>query len=134
MTKLLVAAFLLAHGAIHVAFIGPRPPATAAGPRWPFDLSHSWLLTPAGFDAEITRVLGLALTATTFGGFALAALAVVGVLPIGIWFPTLFLGVVASVTLLGLFFHPWLVLGLVLDLGLLWLGLVADWTPASILP
>ncbi|NJD29360.1 MAG: hypothetical protein FIA92_13820 [Chloroflexi bacterium] len=134
MTKLLVAAFLLAHGAIHAAFIGPRPPATAGGPAWPFELARSWLLTPAGFDADITRALGLALTAATLGGFALAALAVVGVLPIGVWFPTLFLGTVASIALLVLFFHPWLALGLVIDLGLLWLALAADWTPASILP
>jgi hypothetical protein len=132
MTKLLIAAFLIAHGAIHAAYLGPRPPATAGGPPWPFELSRSWLLTPAGFDSELTHVLGLALAAATLGGFALAALAVLGVLPIGAWFPTLFLGTVASTTLLGLFFHPFLVLGLVVDLGLLWLALVADWTPESL--
>ena len=33
---LLVAGFLLAHAAIHVAFIAPPPPATADGPAWPF--------------------------------------------------------------------------------------------------
>jgi hypothetical protein len=31
--------------------------------------------------------------------------------------------------LLLLFFHPWLVLGIAIDLGLLWAVLVADWTP-----
>ena len=133
MTRLLVAAFLLAHGAIHVAFIGPRPPAPPRAPAWPFDLTRSWLLTPAGFDAEITRALGFSLTAATVGGFTLAALAGAGVLPIGIWFPTLFLGIVASFALLVLFFHPWLVLGLVMDLVLLWLALAADWTPVMLL-
>jgi hypothetical protein len=133
MTKLLIAAFLLAHAGIHVAFIGPRPPATAGGPAWPFEVARSWLLTPAGVDSEITRAVGLALTVATLGGFALAALAVVGVLPAGLWFPTLFLGSVASITLLGLFFHPWLVVGLAIDVALVWLALIADWTPGSLL-
>ena len=133
MTKLLIAEFLLAHAGIHVAFIGPRPPATAGGPAWPFELARSWLLTPAGVDSEITRAVGLALTVATLGGFALAALAAVGVLPAGLWFPTLFLGAVASMALLVLFFHPWLVLGLVIDVALVWLALVADWTPESLL-
>ncbi len=132
MTKLLIAAFLLAHGAIHVAFLGPRPAATAGGPPWPFEIGRSWLLSPMGFDGDITRLLGLALTAASLGGFALAALGVLGVLPIGVWFPTLFLGVVASMALLVLFFHPWLILGIVIDVVLLWLAIVADWQPSSI--
>jgi hypothetical protein len=36
---------------------------------------------------------------------------------------------VASVVLLVLFFHPWLVLGVLIDLGLLWGVLVAGGMP-----
>ena len=132
MTKLLIAGFLLAHGAIHAGFISPRPPLTAGGPPWPFELARSWLLSPMGFDAETTRLVGLALAAVTLAGFAAAALGVVGALPIGVWFPSIFLAAISSLALLVLFFHPWLVLGIVIDLVLLWLAAVASWTPVSI--
>ena len=42
---LLVAGFLLAHAAIHVAFIAPSPPATADGPAWPFAIDRAWPVT-----------------------------------------------------------------------------------------
>jgi hypothetical protein len=133
MTKLLIAAFLVAHGAIHVAFAAPRPPLTAGGPAWPFNLGRSWLLVRLDLDTETTRLAGLALTAVTLAGFALAAMAALGVLPVGLWFPTVFLGIVASLTLLVLFFNPMLAIGIAVDLALLGLTLVASWTPNEVL-
>jgi hypothetical protein len=129
MTKLLVAAFLLAHGAIHAAFISPRPPATAGGPAWPFDLGHSWVLAPLGLDPAVGRLLGVALVALTLGGFALAALSALGIGPAGLWPAAVTIGAIASIALLALFFHPWLVLGVAIDLVLLWAVLVANWEP-----
>ena len=41
----LIAAALLAHAAIHASFIAPRPPVTAGGSIWPFELGR--------FDAEV---------------------------------------------------------------------------------
>lgn len=131
-TRLLIAAFLLAHAAIHAAFISPRPPATAGGPAWPFELSRSWILGPLGLDSELGRILGLALIAVTFGGFALAALAALGLVPAGIWPPAVAIGAVASIAVLALFFHPWLVLGVAIDLALLWAVLVANWAPDGV--
>ena len=127
--RLLFAGFLLAHGAIHASFLSPRPPATAGGPAWPFELARSWVLTPLGVQPETARLLGMALVAATAGAFALAALAATGLLPAELWGPTTAIGAVASLALLVLFFHPWLVLGLAIDLGLLWAVLVAGWTP-----
>lgn len=131
-TRLLIAAFLLAHAAIHAAFISPRPPATAGGPAWPFELSRSWILGPLGLDSELGRILGLALIAVTFGGFALAALAALGLVPAGIWPAAVTIGAVASIAVLALFFHPWLVLGVAIDLALLWAVLVANWAPEGV--
>lgn len=131
-TRLLIAAFLLAHAAIHAAFISPRPPATAGGPAWPFELSRSWILGPLGLDSELGRILGLALIAVTFGGFALAALAALGLVPAGIWPAAVTIGAVASIAVLALFFHPWLVLGVAIDLALLWAVLVANWAPDGV--
>ena len=50
---LLVAGFLLAHAAIHVAFIAPPPPATADGPAWPFTTDRAWLVTRLGLDPAL---------------------------------------------------------------------------------
>jgi hypothetical protein len=128
--NLLVAAFLLAHAAIHFAFVSPRPPATAGGPPWPFDLGRSPVLSPLGVGTDLTRTVGLALVVVTVAGFALAALAAVGVVPNGLWQPAVVIGAVASIGVLGLFFHPWLVLGIAIDIGLIWAVTIASWQPA----
>jgi hypothetical protein len=131
MTKILVGVFLLAHAGIHVSFISPRPAQTTGGPAWPFDLAHSWLLTPLGLGPDVTRVLGLALLAVTVGSFALAALAAIGPAPAGMWMPAIVVGAIGSIGLLGVFFHPWLVLGIVIDLVLVWAVSIARWQPAG---
>jgi hypothetical protein len=132
--KVLIAIFLLGHAGIHAAFLTPRPQATAGGPEWPFELGRSWLLGPIGLDFGLVRVLGYALVAATLGGFALAALATMGLLPAGLWGAGVALGSVASLALLGLFFHPWLVLGVAIDLVLLWAVLIQTWTPEGLAP
>lgn len=121
--KLIVAAFLLAHGLLHVSYLSPRPPATAGGPPWPFELHRSWLLSPLGVTPVLNRLIGLALVAATAGAFALAAIVVLGVVPAALWAPAVTLGAVASAALLVLFFHPWLVIGLAIDAVLLWAAL-----------
>ena len=127
--KLLPAGFTLAHAGIHASFISPRPPARDGAPAWPFDLERSWLLTPMGLGSRAARGLGTALLALTLAGFALAALALLGLLPIRLWVPATALGSIASLSLLVVFFHRWLVLGVIIDLGLLWAVLVHGWTP-----
>jgi hypothetical protein len=129
LTRLSLAAFLLAHAAIHVAFVSPRPPATAGGPAWPFELGRSWILGPLGIEPELGRTLGVALVAVTFVGFAMAALAAAGVAPAGLWSVAVTIGAIASIAVLAVFFHPWLVLGVGIDLALLWAALVANWAP-----
>ncbi|HET7026418.1 MAG TPA: hypothetical protein VFI28_01865 [Candidatus Limnocylindrales bacterium] len=131
-TKLLIAGFLLAHGAIHSGFISPRPAATAGGPAWPFELTRSWILSPLGIDPETTRLVGTALVAATVAGFALAALGTLGLLPESAWAPALVVGAVASLGLLALFFHPWLVVGIGIDALLLWAAIIVSWTPSSL--
>jgi hypothetical protein len=130
-TRLVIAAFLLAHAGIHAAFVSPRPPATAGGPAWPFEL-RSWLLTPLGVGPEANRLIGLALVAATIGGFGLAAVGALALAPAVAWTAGVSLGAIASLALLVLFFHPWLALGVVIDLGLLWAALVADWGPKGL--
>jgi len=126
--RLLLAGFLLAHGAIHASFLSPRPPPGAGGPAWPFELARSWVLTPLGVKPGTTRLLAMALVAATIGSFALAALTTVGLTSADLWGPATAVAAVASVALLVLFFHPWLVLGVLIDLGLLW-AVFSGWSP-----
>jgi hypothetical protein len=128
--RLVLAAFLVAHGLVHLLFFSPPPPATEGGPSWPFALDRSWILTPLGLGADTTRILGIALIAVTIAGFALAAIVALGFLPSSLWVPTVVIGAVASLAVLGLFYQPWLTLGVAIDLVLLWVVLVQSWTPS----
>lgn len=91
------------------------------------------LLDPvaAGAGADATRILGLALVAVTIGGFALAAIVALGALD-SLWVPAVAIGAVASLALLLVYFQAWLVLGVAIDLVLLWAVLVADWSPTGL--
>lgn len=129
--RVLVASFLLAHAAIHLAFVAPSPPVTADGPAWPFTTNDSWLLPRLGLDPAAMRVVAGALVAATLIALVIAALAAIGVVPAGLWVPALTVGAIASLGLLVAFFHPWLALGIAIDVGLLWAGFVAGWMPAS---
>jgi len=130
-TTLALAGFLLAPPATHPGSLSPRPPATAGGPPWPFALERSWALGGLGVDGDVARMIGFALVAATLAGFALAAIVALGVLPAAAWPAAVALGAFSSMALLVLFFHPWLVLGLAIDLALLWAALVVGWDPAS---
>jgi hypothetical protein len=130
--RLLLAVFLVAHGLVHLLFFSPPPPATAGGPTWPFALDRSWVLTPLGVGADMTRILGIALVALTIAGFALAAIVALGLLPSSLWVPAVAIGAVASLAVLGLFYRPWLTLGVAIDVVLLWAVLVQSWAPASL--
>lgn len=128
--KLVVAAFLLGHAAVHASFLAPRPAVTAGGPEWPFDLNRSWLLSPLGLGSDATRMLGFGLIAAILAGYVVAGLAAVGVLPDGVWTAAVVLGSLASIALLGVFFHPWLVVGVAIDVALIWLAIAWRWTPS----
>ena len=131
LARLAIAGLLLAHAAIHVAFISPSPPATADGPAWPFTTDDSWLLTRLGVEDRAARTLALALVALTIAAFASAALVAVGIAPGWLWTPAVAIGATASLGLLLAFFHPWLVLGVAIDVGLLLATLVVGWAPGS---
>lgn len=133
MTRIVFALFIVAHGLIHASYVAPRPAPTAGGPAWPFELGRSWLLSPLGVTESVLRPLGIGLAILAVAAFALAGLATLGiVLPVGAWQPLVVGGAIASLALLGLFFHPWLVLGIAIDLVLVGVIWRADWTPEGL--
>jgi hypothetical protein len=125
------AVVLVGHALIHLGYISPRPPQTSGGPPWPFQLERSWLLSPLGFGIPALRVGGFGLLVTSPAAFVVAALAIVGLAPASVWPPAAIIGTATSALLLVLFFHRWLVLGLVIDLVILVGVLVWNWSPAA---
>lgn len=128
--RLLIAAFVVGHGVAHSMFAFPKP--ASAGPDYPYDLGQSWLVTSAGMDAGLIRVVGIALVLAVVVGFAFAGLAALGiVVPTG-WWPALAIGSAsASVVLLVVGFNPVLVLGFEIDAVLVWLVVSSAWAPPA---
>jgi hypothetical protein len=128
----LLAGLVLAHGLIHLMFL-VRPPAATArgtGPAWPFDLDRSWLLREPGRERTVRRV-GAVLVAITVACAVLGALAIVGVLVPREWWNGLVVSAaVSSLLLIAIGFSPMLLVGVGIDVALLWLGLVSGRAPA----
>ncbi|TAK00137.1 MAG: hypothetical protein EPO36_09685 [Chloroflexota bacterium] len=130
--KLVFLGFLLAHAAVHLMFFVPKPAATPGGPTWPFEIGHSWALSPLGLAPDTLRVLGIALVAVMLGAYALTLLNALGLGPRGLWVAAAAAGTLASLAVLGLFYLPWLTIGVGIDLVLLWLILVSSWSPEGL--
>lgn len=128
MAAVVVAGLLLGHGLIHASYLTPAPAARPGAPAWPFRLDRSWLLGPLGVERELSRVLGVGLVTVVLAGLTLAALGSLGVGPAWFWQIGLAVGSVASLAVLLLYFHPWLILGIGIDLVLLWL-VGSGWAP-----
>jgi hypothetical protein len=130
----LLGALLVAHGLIHLLFAVPRPAtaaATSGAAKWPFDMTRSWLVAIRGLDVSALRLVGVALVGTVVISLLLAGFATVGILVPSAWWPVLVVASsVASAVLFALFFDPQLVLGLSIDIVLLWIVLATVWAPA----
>jgi hypothetical protein len=131
--RIVLGLFLIGHALIHAGYLSPAPPKTADGPEWPFVMAKSWLVTGLGIGPEVVRVLGTALVILTLVTLIGAGLASIGLVVPNAWWPQLAVsGAVASLAVLLLFFHPWLLLGVAIDLGLLYLVLLANWSPVEV--
>jgi hypothetical protein len=128
---LAIAGFLLAHAGIHILFLGPRQPTIADGPAWPFATESSWLVTRFGVQPDAVRDLAFASVAVIVAAYALAAIVALGFGPAALWLPAVVIGSAASIGLLGICFHPWLSLGVGIDVVLLYAALIVGWVPAS---
>jgi hypothetical protein len=130
----LLAAFLFGHGWIHTMYVMPQPKATAtttSGAQWAFELDHSRVLAPLGLAVSAQRTLGTLLVAGTVAGFSIAALATIPlIVPAAAWSALVVGSSVASLLLMGLFFHRGLVIGIAIDVVLLWVALASVWLPA----
>ena len=124
---LLFGLFLVAHGLVHGLFMVPRPPD--AGASWPFDPSESSLLIRLGVEPSFAQAIAAVLVAVTAVAFFLTALTVIGILPADWLRPIAIASASVSLILLGIFFHPWLVIGIAIDVAILWAVGLNGWIP-----
>jgi hypothetical protein len=130
----LLAGLLLAHGLIHLMFLIPAPSpaaaATAGGMAWPFDLGDSWLVPRTGAGTVMTA--GRILVGLIVACSLLAALAIVGiVVPGTLWAPLVAASAGCSLLLLAIGYSPALLVGVAIDVALLWLVLGSAWSPTA---
>ncbi len=114
--------FLIAHGLAHAAvWMAPIP---REGEGVPFDPSHSWLLSGL-VGGDSARLLSIILAAVATAAFVVGG---VGLLAHGAWWRPLVIGAAAaSLALIALYFHPWLSVGLALEVAILLSLLWANW-------
>jgi hypothetical protein len=117
-------------------YVMPHPaaqPASAGATEWAFPpLDRSWLLSPIGTPAAASLLLGRLLVAATVLLYTLAALATIPLLvPAGLWAALVISGTVGSAALMLVFFHRNLVIGLAIDVVLMWVAVAVIWSPAG---
>jgi hypothetical protein len=114
--------FFILHGLVHAGYLTPKP----NDPNYPFTFDDGWFASMAG---EPARVVGYILAAVTVLSFIVAGLAMMGVPGLD-WMLkwAVVVGSVASLALLLLFWHTWLVLGVAIDVVLLYGIFFLKWT------
>lgn len=118
MWEILLGPFLILHGLIHVSYGMPRPKDNGKV-HWPFDLSHSWVLSNLGCSPLQCRSIGNILWTLASLGFISAGMSLLSAgLVDTTWMPMAILSSFLSFLLLSLFWDRMLVLGLVIDAGL----------------
>lgn len=124
----LVAVLLVAHALIHLSFVSPRPPARDGGPAWPFALDRSRLLARVAPSVSALHAIGITLLALVLGGYAAGVVAALGFGGSTLFALGVAVGSVGSLAMLVVFFHPWLTIGIVIDVALL-AAVLAGWYP-----
>ena len=136
MLKIALALFLIAHGLVHsILAIAPNPSDPDAKPGTFFTaVERSWLLPQLGLDTTTIRWIGIILVALSTIGFILAGLGVLGVPGLNtIWRTVSVISACLSLLLLILFWHPWLIVGVLIDIGILLALLWAKWPPVNMI-
>jgi hypothetical protein len=123
MSTALLVAFLAGHGLVHLVVWLPRPDPDAEHSP-PFEPDHSALLTVATVPRSAVHRVAVALAVAAATAYIVVAVAVAVGAP---WVAGLaLLAAGLGLGLKVLFFHPWLSLGVLLDVGVLTAALL-EW-------
>lgn len=121
----LFAIVLVVHGLITVGISAGSFAPTANLPNpawlrwWPHQLGRSWLIPGIGWwGGLIWLAAGLLLLGAGLGVFGF-------IVPVSWWIPCALGGTIISLVALLLYFHPYYVLAVILNIGILWIALDA---------
>jgi len=125
MTRIVLAAFLIAHGLLHPAIHSvPEDPNKPA----PFNPNHSWAFAAVHVADRKARVFGVGVSWLTALAFVAAGIALFIQSPL--WVSIAACGAVLGLSVKALFFHPCLILGVLIDIGIL--GAATEVWPGSL--
>ncbi len=122
MVNIALAIFLIAHGLVHAGLAAaPNPADPNAKPGAFFTtVERSWLLPRLGLSGTAVQWVGILLVALSTLGFALAGLGILGVTGLSaIWQTVAIISAIFSLLLLIIFWHPWLPVGVLIDIAVL---------------
>jgi hypothetical protein len=122
MFRIIAAIVFIAHAIAHAGLAAaPIPSEPSSKPGLFFTSpSRSWLLSNLNLSETTTRTIGIALVALSVVGFLFAGLGALKIpLLLSAWPQIAMVSAVISLVLLVAFWHPWIVLGLILDAAIL---------------
>ena len=132
----IIGIFLIAHGLVHAILAAapipndpaPRPGAFFTAP------ARSWLLSKLGASEAVGQWTGIVLVVMATIGFILAGMGVLGVPGLSaIWRTTAVISAALSLLLLIIFWHSWLIVGVLIDVVILVSLLWLNWPSQSLM-
>jgi hypothetical protein len=114
MVRAVAGVFLIAHGLVHLLYLLPRP---ENDPTYPFVPETRWFSGAVGLEAGAAKTIAAALSIGVALVFLISGIAVFA--SADIWAAAAAVGSLLSLTLLVLFYHPWLSIGVVIDIAIL---------------
>jgi hypothetical protein len=131
--RILIGLFLIAHGLMTMSLATVPPPASGAlrtpffPSWWRASVDPLWPVMKLGLPEPLVRTIGWLLSAAILALFTLAGAGLLGFPGLtAIWQPIAAVAAGLSLVLLVLFWHTWLVLGIVINLVIL-LGVFLGW-------
>jgi hypothetical protein len=130
MSQTLFAIILIGHAIAHAGLTSaPNPSDPESTPGAFFtEKKRSWLFQRIDLDSGMVQKIGKILVNISIAGFFLAGLGGLSVPGLNqIWHGLAGITAIVSLILLILFWHPWLILGVVLNIGLVIFMLLNSW-------
>jgi hypothetical protein len=128
--------FIIAHGWVHtILAVAPNPGDPEARPGAYFtSANRSWLLPKLGLSDAGVQWAGIILVVLSTLGFVFAGMGMLGVAGIStIWRVTAVAAAIISLLLLVAFWHPWLPVGVLINVLVLVVLLWAKWPSTDLI-
>lgn len=127
MLRIVAGLFLIAHGLIHLSYVTPKPRDAAAS--YPFVPEERWLARALGLQPSVAKAIAGTLAVVSVVVLAVSGIALLA--DASSWEPTAVAGSLISLALMLLFLHPWLLIGITIDVAIA--GSVLSWhVPATL--